>query len=81
MVADAVGGREEIFLKKMQEQGAIVSTMSDSDRKRWANGLPDLAGQWVAQNSAKGLPAAEVLEAFLNGGRDRGSPPLRDWSN
>ena len=81
MVADAVGGREKGFLAKMQEQGAIVSSLPEAERQRWADGLPDLAGDWVAMNSAKGLPAADVLKAFLDGGRDRGSPPLRDWGN
>lgn len=80
MVADSVAGREAGFLKKMQEQGAIVSTLPDSERKKWADGLPNLAGDWVALNTKAGLPAADVLKAFLDGGRVRGSEPLRNWA-
>ena len=80
MVADAVGGREAGVLKTMEEQGAIVSELPEAERLRWVNGLPDLAGDWVALNAAAGLPAAEVLKAFLDGGRERGSEPLRDWT-
>ncbi|MDE0307514.1 MAG: hypothetical protein OXI87_21935 [Albidovulum sp.] len=65
----------------MQEQGAIVTELPEAERIRWVNGLPDLAGDWVKRNTDAGLPAADALEAFLNGGRERGSKPLRDWSN
>ena len=79
MVADAVGGREEGFLAKMQELGATVSTLDDAERQKWADALPDLAGEWVARNEAAGLPAAEVLKAFLDAGRELGQTPLRNW--
>ncbi len=81
MVADAVAGREDIFLKKMTEQGAVISKMANEDRQKWANSLPDLAGQWLEANNAKGLPASDVLKSFLDGGRERGSPPLRNWDD
>lgn len=81
MVADSVAAREEKFLVMMQDQGATVSTLDPAERAKWANGLPDLAGDWVALNSDAGLPAADVLKAFLDGGRSRGSEPLRDWAN
>ncbi|MDE0111535.1 MAG: hypothetical protein OXN84_04515 [Albidovulum sp.] len=65
----------------MQEQDAIVTELPEAERTRWVNGLPDLAGDWVKRNADADLPAAEVLEAFLKGGRERGSKPLLDWSN
>lgn len=80
IVADSVAGREKGFMEKMKEQGAIVSELAQSERQRWADGLPDLAGKWVASNTEAGLPAAEVLKAFLDGGRARGAEPLRDWA-
>jgi TRAP-type C4-dicarboxylate transport system substrate-binding protein len=80
-VADLVAGREEKFLAMMQEQGATVSTLDASERAKWAAGLPDLAGDWVKLNSDAGLPASDVLNGFLEGGRSRGAEPLRNWVN
>jgi len=81
MVADSVASREETFLSMMVEQGATVSTLDQAERERWAAALPDLAGNWVTLNAEAGLPAADVLKAFLDGGRSRGADPLRDWGN
>lgn len=79
MVADAVAGREAKFLEMMESQGAIISTLAPAERQKWADGLPDLAGDWVKLNTEAGLPAAEVLKAFLDGARSRGSTPARAW--
>lgn len=79
-VADTVAAREEKFLATMQEQGANVSTLSAEERAKWAANLPDLAGDWVKLNTDAGLPADEVLRAFLDGARSRGFEPLRDWT-
>ncbi|MEO0386442.1 MAG: C4-dicarboxylate TRAP transporter substrate-binding protein [Pseudomonadota bacterium] len=81
MVADSVSAREEKFLATMQAEGATVATLDEGERRKWAASLPDLAGEWVKLNADAGLPAAEVLKAFLDGGRSRGEEPLRDWSN
>lgn len=80
MVADQVAGREAKFMDLMIAEGAIVSTLSDEDRQAWAAGLPDLAGDWVARNEEAGLPASDVLNAFLDAARSRGFEPLRDWT-
>mgnify|MGYP001827295291 FL=1 len=79
MVADAVAGREAGVLKKMEELGATVSTLDPAERQRWADQLPDLAGDWVKRNEDAGLPASEVLKAYLDAGRSRGQEPLRNW--
>ncbi|GAA6206810.1 hypothetical protein NBRC116601_01030 [Cognatishimia sp. WU-CL00825] len=80
LVADQVAGREAKFMELMIAEGANVSTLSDADRQAWAAGLPDLAGDWVARNEEAGLPAGEVLNAFLDAARSRGFEPLRDWA-
>lgn len=79
MVANSVASREEKFLGMMKEQGATVSTLDPAERQKWAEVLPDLAGDWVKLNGDAGLPAAEVLKAFLEGGRSRGFEPARAW--
>lgn len=79
MVADSVAGREAKFLKIMEKQGARISKLAPAERQRWADLLPDLAGDWVKRNEAAGLPARDVLKAFLDAGRKRGQTPLRNW--
>ncbi len=79
MVADSIAGKEAGFLKKMESLGAKISTLDATERKRWADQLPNLAGDWVKRNEADGLPAAKVLKAFMDGAKSRGSEPLRTW--
>ena len=43
-------------------------------RAKWAN-LRPIAGDWVARNESKGLPAKKVLAAFMDGVRKRGGKP------
>ncbi|MEN8872496.1 MAG: C4-dicarboxylate TRAP transporter substrate-binding protein [Pacificibacter sp.] len=79
MVADSVAAREKTFLGIMEGEGAKISTFDAAERQKWADTLPDLAGDWVALNEASGLPAGKVLKAFLEGARSRGFEPLRTW--
>lgn len=80
MVAAQVAAREEKFMATMVEEGAILSELSAEERLRWANALPDLAGDWVKRNEAQGLPAGEVLKAFLDAAKAGGNTPIRNWA-
>jgi TRAP-type C4-dicarboxylate transport system substrate-binding protein len=72
-------GRIETSKKAMLDAGAKVARLSEEDRRKWAANLPDVAGEWVKQNEAKGLPARQVLKAFMDEARKAGAKPLRDW--
>lgn len=80
MVADEISGREAAFLEKMGADGATISKLAPEERVKWAEALPDLAGDWVARNEADGLPAGEVLRAFMSFAREAGATPVHDWS-
>ena len=67
------------FLGLMAKQGAVVSTLPAAERRKWARSMPNIAGEWVAANEAKGVPARQVLSAFMDGVRARGGAPARDW--
>lgn len=69
----------EKFLGLMAKQGAVVTTLPAAERRKWAETMPDVAGEWVRANAAKGVPAGTVMKAFMKGVRDRGGQPLRDW--
>lgn len=76
--AEEVMARYETFLGKLPGAGATVSQLPEAEIQTWAQGLPNLAGDWVEANADKG--AAEVLEAYMAKVRDTGLNPRIDWS-
>lgn len=56
-----------------------IIEMPLEEQKKWAAALPDIAGDWIKDTEARGLPAKEVLKVFMDGTRMRGETPLRDW--
>lgn len=79
IMADEVMARYNAALAGMTEEGAIVTTLPAAERRKWIDGLPDLGAAWIKANEARGLPAREILSAFMNGVRARGGTPARDW--
>lgn len=77
--------RHEAALEKMVELGADqdpkveIIEMPQEERAKWVNGLPDIAGEWAEELEAKGLPAREFLAEYMDGLRERGEKPVRDW--
>lgn len=72
----AVAGKFEGIMAK---QGVKFYTLPESERKRWANSMPNLAKQWVARNEERGQPAKKVLAAYMNKLRSNGATLLREW--
>ena len=79
--------RHEFALNKMVELGADQSTpvkiipMPPEERAAWVNALPALATDWAADLEARGVPAKEFMMQYMNGLRDRGEDPVRDWDS
>ncbi len=78
LIAQTVS-RIESSRKAMLDAGAKIVKMPDAERQKWAQALPDIAGEWVKAQEAKGLPAREVLRTFMDEARKAGAKPLRDW--
>ena len=76
---DIVAAKVRLFMKIMAKQGATITEFPAAERQKWVDVLPDLAGDWVKRNEAKGLPAKAVLSAFMDGVRKRGGKPARNW--
>ena len=76
---DIVAATVRESMKLMADHGTTISDFPAAERERWVNALPNLAGDWVKRNEAKGLPAKTVLSAFMDGVRKRGGKPARDW--
>ena len=78
--------RPEVAMEQIANLGAEQSTpvtiveMDPSERQAWVDALPNLAGEWAAENDGRGLPAAEFLAAYMDGLRAGGEAPARDWS-
>jgi len=68
-------------LTRMAQAGAKVAELPESERQRWARALPPVAKIWGAEMQAKGLPANEVLEAYMAALKKAGTKIPRDWSN
>lgn len=78
-VADELDARYARGLESMQAEGATVTALPAEEKIKWLNGLPDIAGRWVEATEARGIPAGEVLQIFMDAVRARGGQPLRDW--
>ena len=79
-VTAQVGANEDRFLKVMRDAGVSITTLDASERLKWATTLPNLSAEWVKLNESKGLPARNVMNAFLKDAGARGAKPVRDWS-
>ena len=78
--AKKTAGFAALSMKKLiPSKGGKISKFSMAEQKKWASGLPDLAGIWAAQQVKKGLPGKEVVKFYMESMRKRGAKPLRNW--
>lgn len=71
--------REQAAYDAMAARGATIIEFDDDQRAAWANSLPNIAGEWVSTFEEQGLPAGDVLRSFMEGLRENGAEPVRDW--
>ncbi|MGA0542232.1 C4-dicarboxylate TRAP transporter substrate-binding protein [Neotabrizicola sp. VNH66] len=58
------------------DPAVTLTAFSEEERRKWAETLPDLAGQWAAD-----FPhGAELVTAFMAAIREGGGHPLRNWT-
>ncbi len=78
-LARAQADKADGALKSMREAGADVIHLSNEERERWADKLPNVPMEWAEAMEKKGLPGKKVLKGFLDGLRKRGTVLVRDW--
>jgi TRAP-type C4-dicarboxylate transport system substrate-binding protein len=78
-VADEISRRYDASLARMQKDGATVTEFPLAEKKKWLAELPDIATRWVKAAERRGLPAGDVLRAYMDAVRAHGGHPLRDW--
>ncbi|KMK64548.1 C4-dicarboxylate TRAP transporter substrate-binding protein [Puniceibacterium sp. IMCC21224] len=63
-----------------ENNGAIITEMSDDQSAAWAKALPPLSANWAESVSARGIDAKAALRFFMDFLAQRDVTPLRDWS-
>jgi TRAP-type C4-dicarboxylate transport system substrate-binding protein len=77
MCADLVAQREAGAWAALAKMPSVtIVEFPAAERLKWANALPDVAGDWARRNGAAGR---EVLKIFMGEARKHGAKPLRDW--
>lgn len=66
--------------KAIEAAGGEISEMSEAERKRWADTLPNIAMEWAKAQDAAGLSGTAVLKAFMDKQAAAGETLIRDWS-
>jgi C4-dicarboxylate-binding protein DctP len=64
----------------MVSQGATLREMSQDEKVRWVEAMPDLGLNWVEANESAEVPAREMLRKFMDEAVAVGAEPLRDWA-
>lgn len=59
--------------------GGSVVEIDPQERAEWAETLPNLAQEWVANLEASGVPAQEILAEYMQAMRDADQPIARQW--
>jgi TRAP-type C4-dicarboxylate transport system substrate-binding protein len=78
-LAAAQAARAGKAMEIMKKGGAKVTYLSDAERKRWADKLPNVPMEWAEAMEKKGLPGKAMLRGYLDGLRARGVKLARDW--
>ena len=73
--------RIEASMNALAEGGGQVTELSDEERARWANALPNVANAWAEDADGRGLPGSEVLDAYIAALKEAGIDLPRDWSD
>lgn len=73
--------RVEAAFATLTEGDGSVSDLPADERARWADSLPDIAGTWAEDAESRGLPAFEVLDAYIGALNEAGVDLPRDWSD
>ncbi|MGE0563297.1 MAG: C4-dicarboxylate TRAP transporter substrate-binding protein [Pseudolabrys sp.] len=67
-------------VKQFKKLGGKVTSLSEADKKKWANMMPNIAMDLADDVEKKnGYPAKQILSAYMDALRKAGEKPVRDW--
>ncbi len=71
-IAEELKKETEANLQKMQELGATVSSLSESEKAVWIDTLPNMPNEYAQKLNAENLPGSEMLKDYIQGQIDAG---------
>lgn len=75
--ASIVDGEEAIG--QFKAAGGEIVQISDEERTKWANTMPNIAKDWAAGLDKDGLPGTKMLNAYMDKMRAANQPIVRQW--
>lgn len=78
-LAAAQSAPVDVTPRRMVDAGAKFGELSDAESKRWADAPGPVARIWANDSQSKGLPANEVLNAYMAALTRAGAKLPRDW--
>ncbi|MCF8476747.1 MAG: C4-dicarboxylate TRAP transporter substrate-binding protein [Pseudolabrys sp.] len=79
-VAQAALDKAAASIKKFKAMGGKIVKLSEADKKKWADSMPNIAQDLAKDVEEKqGYPAMKILAAYMDALRAGGAKPARDW--
>jgi C4-dicarboxylate-binding protein DctP len=85
----AIGYREHVSTAALEladksykafvANGGTIHDMTQAERQKWADTMPNVAKDWVDSLEKKGLPGKVVLKSYMDTMRANNQPILRQW--
>lgn len=79
-VAEVAMSESAASYEEFKSQGGEIYELSQEDRQKWADEMPNIAMEWAADLEAAGKPGNAVLVEYMEKAKAAGAEPLRDWS-
>jgi len=79
-IANVAMGAAAESEKAFMAKGGTITDLADSERKAWAEAMPNIASEWAAGLDKKGKNGTKMLKAYIAKLRASGATPARDWS-
>ncbi|MCZ6560572.1 MAG: C4-dicarboxylate TRAP transporter substrate-binding protein [Gammaproteobacteria bacterium] len=64
---------------KFEEFGGTIIPLTPEQRQAWADGLPNIAGEWADDMETRGQPGHAILHDYMEIMRDNDQPIVRHW--
>ncbi|RLA32401.1 MAG: C4-dicarboxylate ABC transporter [Gammaproteobacteria bacterium] len=61
------------------ERGGTIIALTPEQRQAWADGLPNIAGEWADDMEARGQPGHAILHDYMEIMRANDQPIVRQW--
>lgn len=71
--------RAAISIERYKREGGTIVSLTDEQRRAWANGLPNIAQDWADDMEERGMPGNDILRDYMDVMRANKQPIMRQW--